>query len=216
MQKVIGGDSRNDLALQAKAYCTLARTSTIGRKPLDAYKMAIELSAGTADRIEYILEATQWMCAYGLPRTDLSDMLSSALEEMYEKDRPASLVAQDTLHGRTVSTDPHTQRHSMAMPSSRLESSGSVMGNRSYTACSTGECRSSTLPSFNEKKSRSRGGSIDRSRDRGRDRSSDGDGEKKNDSTSTVDMNSKDCEQAVRMCVMLALLQCNERARLDR
>lgn len=220
VQKITSGDSRNDLALQAKAYCILARTSTIGRKPLDAYKMAIELSAGTADQIDYILEAAQWMSAYGLSRTELSDMLLSALEEVYKRDRPASLVDQDTLHGRLVSVDPHMQRHSMTMPSSRLEGSGSgsVMGSRSYTASSTGERRSSALLCLNEKESRSRGGSIDRSRnrDRSRDRSIDADREMKNDGISTVDMNSKGCEQAVRTCLMLALLQCNERARLDR
>jgi hypothetical protein len=217
VQKIISGDSRNDLALQAKAYCILARTSTIGRKPLDAYKMAIELSAGTADRIDYILEAAQWMSAYGLSRTELSDMLLSALEDVYERDRPASHVAQDTLHGRIVCVGPQiTQKHSMTMLSSRLEGSGGVMVSRSYTASSTGERRSSTLLCLNEKERRSRGGSIDRSRDRSRDRSIDGDTEKNNDSTSTVDMNSKDCEQAVRTCLMLALLQCNEKARLDR
>lgn len=216
VQKMISGDSRNDLALQAKAYCILARTSTIGRKPLDAYKMAIELSAGTADRIDYILEAAQWMSAYGLSRTELSEMLLTALEEVHERDRPAFLVAQDILHGRTVSVDPHMQRHSMTMPSSQLERSGGVVVSRSYTASSTGERRSSALLCFNEEESRSRGGSIDRSRDKSRERSSDGDREKNIDSTRTVDMNSKDCEQAVRTCLMLALLQCNERARLDR
>ena len=71
-----------------------------------------------------------------------------------------------------------------------------------------GERRATAL--FSSKSGDSRSGSV--MGDRERDENGDGDC----DGTGAIDINSKDCEQAVRTCLMLALLQSNERSRLDR
>lgn len=203
---MIAGDGRKDLALQAKAYVILARTSTIGRKPLDAYKTAMELAAGTADRVDYIQEAAQWMSAYGLSRTDISDMLLSALDELYEKDEVTYHAATDAVSDKRGSVDLHTHRTPMAATLCQIEGSGSMTANKSFSASSTVERKSSTqqTPRTGASEGRSRRGDSDK------------DGDKCHSSSGTIDMDSKDCEQAVRTCLMLALLQCNEKSRLDR
>ena len=215
VQKIIAGDSRKDLALQAKAYVILARTSTIGRKPLDAYKTAIELAAGTADRIDYILEAALWMSAYGLSRPDISEMLMSALAELYEKDEVTSHAATDALYDKRGSVDLHAHRSPMAATLSQIEGSGSMTASRSFAASSTVERKFSTqqTPRAGASESRSKRGDSYKDGDRYHSNSN---SSSSSSSSSTVDMDSKDCEQAVRTCLMLALLQCNERSRLDR
>ena len=111
---------------------------------MDAYRTAIELAVGTADRIDYILEAAQWMSAYGLSRTDISEMLLSALDELYEKDEMTYHAVTDALYDKRGSVDVHTQTSPMVATLSQIEGSGSMTASRSYDASSTVERKSST------------------------------------------------------------------------
>ena len=182
---------------------------------MDAYRTAIELAVGTADRIDYILEAAQWMSAYGLSRTDISEMLLSALDELYEKDEMTYHAVTDALYDKRGSVDVHTQTSPMVATLSQIEGSGSMTASRSYDASSTVERKSSTqqIPRAGAS---SRRRDSDKDGDRNHSSSSSSSGGGGSSSSCTVDMDSKDCEQAVRTCLMLALLQCNEKSRFDR
>ena len=156
------------------------------------------------------------MSAYGLSRTDISEMLLSALDELYEKYEVTNHAATDALHDKRGSVDVHAQRSPISAAISRIEGSGSMTVNRSFAASSTVERKSSTQQTPRAGTSENRSRRRDSDKDGDRNHSSSSSSSSCSSCSSTVDTDSKDCEQAVRTCLMLALLQCNERSRLDR
>ena len=73
-----------DPSLQAKVYAILARSSSIPKQQLDAYKKTIEILGDAIERVDYELETAQWMASAGVPRVEVIEVVQSAMDAIYE------------------------------------------------------------------------------------------------------------------------------------
>ena len=80
LQKLKEGDP----SLQAQVYGVLARASTIPEQQLESYMTAITILQESIERVDYILEAAQWMGSNSIPRIDIMDLVESAVDALYE------------------------------------------------------------------------------------------------------------------------------------
>ena len=82
----------NDPKLQAQVYAILARSSSDVRQQLEAYMKAVEILDGNMERIEYMLECSQFMATSGLPRPDMRMLLLSTLDGLLEVEEKDNLA----------------------------------------------------------------------------------------------------------------------------
>lgn len=78
IQKLKEGDA----SLQARVYAVLARSASIPAQQLEAYAKAVEVMATDAGRVEYILEMVQYLASSGVPKSDVYELLLSALDAL--------------------------------------------------------------------------------------------------------------------------------------
>lgn len=194
IQKMIAGDGKKDLALQARVYSILARASSTGRQQLDAYRKTIELLSGDPGRVDYILEIAQWMSSYGLSRPALNDMLLSAMDALYELEKNYLIPPEDGGKDDSSMSCSSTAR-SKSGPSARGVAAtprGGSVSNRTV--------KSSRSGSQTRRKSFSKIFEADQLQGL----------------QVLSGLDAKQCEQAVRTSFMLALLQGDESLRLER
>ena len=195
IQKMIAGDGKRDLALQARVYSILARASSTGRQQLDAYRKTIELLEGDPGRVGYILETAQWMSSYGLSRSVLSDMLLSALDALYEIEESNLIPPEEEFKDHSYLTCRSTARSKIAPSLSSARGAvitsrkGSISGRTIKTSRSGSQTRRKSFSS-----------SLDTDQLQG----------------ISLGLDAKQCEEAVRTSLMLALLQSDESSRLER
>ena len=83
IQKLKEGDP----SLQAQVYGILARASSNPQQQLESYMKAIEILSvglGQMERVDYMLELAQWMGSNGVPGADISTLVQTALDALYE------------------------------------------------------------------------------------------------------------------------------------
>jgi hypothetical protein len=80
LQKLKEGDP----SLQAQVYGVLARASTNPEQQLESYMTAITILQEDMERVDYLLEAAQWMGSHSIPRIDIMDIVESAIDALYE------------------------------------------------------------------------------------------------------------------------------------
>eukprot|EP00698_Gefionella_okellyi_P006460 TRINITY_DN1579_c1_g1_i1.p1 TRINITY_DN1579_c1_g1~~TRINITY_DN1579_c1_g1_i1.p1 ORF type:complete len:2326 (-),score=648.42 TRINITY_DN1579_c1_g1_i1:972-7490(-) len=82
--------------LRAKVFATAARTSTSADLQLDLYHRAIDaLEQHPLDKVEYMIEISEWMYKQGHPVQDSEDMIQSALDLLLDTEQSADPTADD-------------------------------------------------------------------------------------------------------------------------
>ena len=71
-------------SLQARVYAILARASSNPTQQLEAYRKTIEILKDDMERIDYMLETAQWLASAGVPRAEITEVVQSALDAIYE------------------------------------------------------------------------------------------------------------------------------------
>jgi hypothetical protein len=134
-----------NISLQARVYGILARASSNPKQQLDAYKKTIEILSEDLERVDYMLETSQWMSSSGVPRHNINDMVLAALDSLYEVEHKSlstddpSLTSDDTKSSSSFNTMASNKRPNsktgtkLASSGSRRMSLSSIVGEGSGT-----------------------------------------------------------------------------------
>jgi hypothetical protein len=80
----------SDPSLQARVFAILARNSTLPEQQLEGYQKilggASAAKLSSTDKVEYLLEISQWMSSSGFFSTEIKEMLYSAMDLIYQKE----------------------------------------------------------------------------------------------------------------------------------
>lgn len=151
----------NNTSLQAQVFGVLARSSTSPKQQLESYVKAIEVLSADLERVDYMLECSQFMASAGLPKQDIMQMLLSATDALYEVEE-YSLPAEAPETETEVFERPGSpsDQYEMASNSSGFESARSASRANSMTRKSVVSRTSSEVSAASSTRQRTQTASI--------------------------------------------------------
>jgi hypothetical protein len=189
LQKLKEGDP----ALQARVYAILARSASKPRHQLDAYVKCIDILKADIQRVEYLLEVSQWMSSIGLPKHTLAEILRAAIDALYEVEE-----IQFTDNGDDDKKDDvSVSSRSKSIASAKSNRTGTANSMRSRKASVAGSVRRSSVKGSAKSVATTKSTKTERFVDNNR-------------------LNIKQLDQACRTIAMLSLLESEGSARVNR
>eukprot|EP01041_Mallomonas_annulata_P001674 gene1674-3234_t len=210
-----------DASLQARVYAIVARSASKPKQQLEAYYKAIHLLNDNLNRLEYMLEMSQWICSNGLPKVEAYDLLQGCIDAIYEvQDRIDNSTAIDddnddnaSRNGSTYSSQSKISKLSkqQSKSSRKLTASGTIgaggvavmrnmsSGSGSFrSVASLAQSTNSAMRRIKRQKSTKSSIMIEP------------------DDPGQMSLNFKHLDMATRSVIMLALLESNTEKRLER
>merc|ERR1740138_754202 len=84
VQEGLSKMKQSDAVLQARVWATLARASTDPGAQLSAYVKALDTLEGRFERLDYVIELSEWYMVNAMPKQDVRDNLLSAIEMLLD------------------------------------------------------------------------------------------------------------------------------------
>ena len=201
IQKLKEGDA----SLQARVYGILARASSNPKQQIEAYKKTIDILKEDMERVDYTLETAQFMASAGVPRVEISEVIQSGLDALYEVEEKLLLDTGAEKSEGNENDDDRSINSSQSGTSARSKRSASKPGStsrRSSAAPAPGSRRQSGSRRASRSSRGSKAGSIA--------------GEAEDTSGIPTELNIKLLEQGVRSLTMMAMLSSDDDLRQER
>ena len=127
----------SDKSLQARVFGILARSASNPKQQLEAYHQAAEILAGDILRVDYLLETCQWMASSSIPKAAINDVLSGAVDAIYEAEEMELNIESTTNDNDNDTAEDKSQSHSGSQRSGSSRRSSRSKGSKATKTSAT-------------------------------------------------------------------------------